>query len=218
MGTLQAADHMVLMVLGTGKWCYLAIKGGREGEGGIRSCSLVNEKKKKKRYWSEFSLLLWVYTAPHSLSQTAKRKANTEGKNIQGELADASLRQHPFHGDYSSERRRRCAFLWETRCFSLLRSQFPRATGGRKATFFCVYRHGQYFITSLFTWSKNQVVRSSSRRYCILFVEWNLRSAAQDAKGIPDRSSFPGSCAVTEKHGNLWLFGGAWKMPGRPRT
>lgn len=113
-------------------------------------------KKKKKWYWSEFSLLLWVYTAPHSLSQTAKRKANTEGKNIQGELADASLRQHPFHGDYSSERRRRCAFLWETRCFSLLRSQFPRATGGRKATFFCVYRHGQYFITSLFTWSKTR--------------------------------------------------------------
>lgn len=76
MGTLQAADHMVLMVLGTGKWCYLAIKGGREGEGGIRSCSLLNEKKKKNDTEAN-SAFCFECTQLHTVSARRQKEKRT---------------------------------------------------------------------------------------------------------------------------------------------
>ena len=126
-------------------------------------------------------------------------------------MADASHREHPFHGDYSSQRRRRCAFLSETRCFSLLRSQFPRAAGGRKDTFsrlstLTVFHNQPVYLEQ--KKKKKRLVRSSSRRHRILFCGVELlktqktkeKQQQQQKKGISDGSSFPGSCAVTEEN------------------
>ena len=88
-------------------------------------------------------------------------------------------------------------------------SFLERLAGGK--TLFRVYRHWQYFITSLFTWSKKKkkrLVRSSSRRHRILFCGVELlktqktkeKQQQQQKKGISDGSSFPGSCAVTEEN------------------
>lgn len=124
--------------------------------------------------------------------RTPSRKEEGK-KNIRGDLADASLREHPFHGDYSLKRRRRCAFL-----SSLLRTQFPRAAAWRKDTFSFLSLSLRSSARTVFhnkpvyleqrgrkkKKEKKQVVRSSSRRHCILFVEWEfaIRSSKTQKK------------------------------------
>lgn len=82
-----------------------------------------------------------------------------------------------------------------------------------------------YFITSLFTWSKTRSSAVPAGDTASCWRSGICDPQLKTQKGISDDLSFPGSCAATEKnhqkkqqHGNLWLFGGAWEMPCRPRT
>lgn len=88
------------------------------------------------------------------------------------------------------------------------------------------YRHGQQLFHNKPVYLE-QVGRPQFQQaipHLLRGVEFTIHCSR--GKGIFDVSSFPGSSAVTgkeekqtkTKHGNLWLFGGAWEMLRRPRT
>lgn len=137
------------------------------------------------------------------MQHQGKKTPRESRKKYIGSL-DASVQEHPFHGDYSSNLRRRCAFLWETRCFSLLRSHFPRAAGGRKDTV-------TGFHNEAFRLKQKQVERSSSRLYCVLFVEWNFAVPSSRRKGEYQTFKFSWKLRSDIK---TWEFVVIWRCLG----
>lgn len=107
-------------------------------------------------------------------------------------------------GDGAHSSQKHGAFLCSEVCF------LERLAGGK--TLFHVYRHWQYFITSLFTWNKKnkKTGRPQLQSPTSHLVLWSVISAIRSSrrktkekqikKGISDGSSFPGSCAVTEEN------------------
>lgn len=94
--------------------------------------------------------------------------------------------------------------LRNTVLFSLLRSNFPRAAGGRKDTV-------TGFHNEAFRLKQKQVERSSSRLYCVLFVEWNFAVPSSKRKGEYQTFKFPWKLRSDIK---TWEFVVIWRCLG----
>ena len=150
---------------------------------------------------------------------TVKRKEDSEGegKNTQGDLADASPREHPFHGDYCWRQRRRCAFLREHGAFLSSQVRFLERLA-KERHFSCVHRHAQYFITSLFTWSQTRSTAAPAGYTASCWWTGICGLQLKTQKEYQTVQVFLEVAQLQKKHGNLWPFGGAREMPRRPRT
>lgn len=175
-----------------------------------------------------------MYPAFHSLSQTIERKENTEGEK-EGEKERKKRKKNTYKETWLMHLCQSIHFtaitVWswgggahfseKHGAFSLHISQFPRAAGGWKDTFppslllRVSIRTVGYFITSLFTWSTNQgrsqfQFKKAAPASCLpsRIVQ---SGASQDANGIPDGSSFPGSCGSDRK---TWEFVAIWRCLG----
>lgn len=125
---------------------------------------------------SELRLMLWMqlWTVPVA----AERE---KSKQHPGELADASLPEHPFDGDGAQRRGARLSS----------RVGFLECLQEDRAAFF---------------FSPAAVTRTGFHNWTVYLrgkqVERNWTGGFWDEAGIPECSSFPGSCAVICDHGN----------------